>query len=249
VSDSQDEARLLPPGLLAPLRRQRAAEQLADRLATALALGEFSVGERLPSERELSVRLQTSRATVSEALGRLTRQGYVDVRRGRRGGAYVLQTWTGETAASVRRTLGPRESSVERHQDFRGLVEGLVARTAAARRDDADVRALRAAVEAFRAAATLEQARALDVELHRTVAAAAHNADLAALSARLLSETTLGFALEPFTEQVFQRAVPQHQALVHAVIDGDGERAAEIATGHFTLTTQALRELLRRAKH
>ncbi|MCA1695635.1 MAG: GntR family transcriptional regulator, partial [Actinobacteria bacterium] len=46
-------------GQLGPLRRQLAAEQLADRLLAALALGEFLPGERLPSERELALRLQT----------------------------------------------------------------------------------------------------------------------------------------------------------------------------------------------
>lgn len=237
----------LEQGPLSPLRRQRAGEQLADRLATALALGQFSTGERLPSERELAAQLQTSRATVADALRRLAEAGNVEVRRGRLGGAYVLNTWTGATAAVVRRTLGPRWLDVERHQDFRGLVEGLVARTAAVRRDERDVTALHAVLADFRAATSLEQARVLDVRLHRTVAAAAHNADLGALSERLLSETTFGFALEPFTPDVFDRALPQHEELVAAVVAGQPDRAAETATHHFMLTTEVMRELLRRA--
>ena len=93
----------------------------------------------------------------------------------------------------------------------------------------------------------LEQARSLDARLHRTVAAAAHNADLAALSERLQRETTLGFGLEPFTDEVLARARPQHAALVQAVLDRDAERAAAVATGHFTLTSEALSALRRRA--
>lgn len=239
----------VPPaglGLLGPLRRQRAGEQLADRLATALALGQFSPGERLPSERELAAQLRTSRATVADAVRRLAVEGAVEVRRGRLGGAYVLTSWTRGTAEAVRRTLGGLGPDVERHQDFRGLVEGLVARTAAERRNDEDMVALGEALALFQDAAGLEQARLLDVRLHRTVAASAHNADLAQLSARLLGETTLGLALEPFTEEVFRRAVPQHRALVNAVIAGDADRAATIAREHFALTTEVLRELLRR---
>lgn len=245
---SQDDE--VPPpagGLLGPLHRQRAGEQLADRLLTALALGAFAAGERLPSERELALRLQTSRATVADALRRLAAAGHVEVRRGRLGGAYVLQTWTGATADAVRRTFAGAGPDVERHQDFRRLVEGLVARTAAARRDPADIAALESSLADFRAAGSLERARTLDVALHRLVAAAAHNADLAALSDRLLNETTLGLALEPFTDDVYRRAVPQHQELVEAIVAGDGERAARAAIEHFGLTTEVLRELLRRA--
>lgn len=235
------------PGLLGPLRRQRAGEQLAERLATALALGQFSPGERLPSERDLAAQLGTSRATVADAVGRLAASGAVEVRRGRLGGAYVLRTWTAGTAEAVRRTLGGSGTDVERHQDFRRLVEGLVARTAAERRTDADLAALRGALAAFTAATSLEQARALDVALHRAVARAAHNADLAALSDRLLTESTLGLALEPFTDDVYARAVPQHQALVDAVAAQDAERAARTASEHFGLTSEVLRALLRRA--
>lgn len=240
----------VPPvgaGLLGPLRRQRAGEQLADRLATALALGHFSPGERLPSVRELAGQLATSRATVTEALRRLAAEGAVEVRRGRLGGAYVLDSWTGRTAEAVRRTLGGLGPDVERHQDFRRLVESLVARTAAARRTAADLAAMDAALATFRAAPTLEQARALDVRLHRTVAAAAHNGDLAALSRRLLGETTLGLALEPFTDEVFRRALPQHEALIEAVAARDADRAALVAEEHFGLTTEVMRDLLRRA--
>ena len=234
------------PGLLAPVRRPTAGEQLADRLLTALALGAFSSGERLPSERDLAAQLQTSRATVRDAVQRLAAAGHVEVRRGRSGGAYVLQAWTGDSAAAVRRTI-PDRAAADRHHDFRGLVEGLVARTAAERRDDADVEALQEVLAAFAQVQSLEQARLLDARLHRAVAAAAHNADLAALSERLQRESTLGFGLEPFTDEVLARAQPQHVALVEAVLDGDGDRAAELATSHFTLTAEALTALRRRA--
>lgn len=235
-------------GLLSPLLRQRAGEQLADRLVTALALGEFSPGERLPSERDLAAQLRTSRATVADAVRRLAASGHVEVRRGRLGGAWVLEAWTAGSAEVVQRTLGALWPDVEQHQDFRGLVEGLVARTAALRRTDRDVGVMQALLVDFCAAGSLEQARVLDVLLHRAVAAATHNRDLADLSERLQGLTTLGFALEPFTDEVFARAVPQHEELVAAVVAGEADLAAATATQHFALTTEVMRDLLRRAR-
>ena len=44
-------------GVLQPLELRRAEEQLAERFVTAIALGEFVPGQRLPSERALSAQL------------------------------------------------------------------------------------------------------------------------------------------------------------------------------------------------
>src|SRR5204862_5967386 len=63
-------------------------------LVTAIALGEYLPGERLPSERDLAALIGVSRSTIREASGRLLAAGLVDVRRGRQGGIYVRARWT-----------------------------------------------------------------------------------------------------------------------------------------------------------
>ena len=74
---------------LAPVHLRNAGEHVADRLVTAIALGEYITGQRLPSERELAALLAVNRASVREALHRLAEAGYVEIRRGRHGGAFV----------------------------------------------------------------------------------------------------------------------------------------------------------------
>ena len=46
-------------------------ERIAERFVTAIALGQFVPGQRLPTERELAAMLSVSRATVREAIARL----------------------------------------------------------------------------------------------------------------------------------------------------------------------------------
>ena len=69
-------------GRLLPLDRRNAAQQIADRVVTAIALGEFVEGQRLPAERELARMLGTARPTIREALQRLESQGFVAIHRG-----------------------------------------------------------------------------------------------------------------------------------------------------------------------
>lgn len=49
---------------LGPLPMRNAGERIAERIVTAIALGEFVPGQRLPSERELATLLQTSRGVI-----------------------------------------------------------------------------------------------------------------------------------------------------------------------------------------
>src|SRR2546421_12917844 len=93
--------------LLAPITLRTAGERIAERLVTAIALGEFVPGQRLPAERELAGMLEVSRSTVREALQRLVATGYVKIHRGRNGGAVVQADWGPRAAAMGERARAP----------------------------------------------------------------------------------------------------------------------------------------------
>lgn len=235
------------PGALAPLDLRTASEQIADRLATAIVLGEFVLGQRLLAERELAAQLGVSRATVREALQRLTARGYIEIRRGRLGGSFVRDDWRPDSAAVVRRTLVARWDHFEDLLDFRTLLEPLIARTAAQRADAADAAAIRAALDRYRAAGPdREASRAADEALHLAIARATHNDHLVAISRRARAEISLGFSAEPYSVSIRERALHQHADLAEAVLAGDAERAARLAGEHFQITESVLRALIDR---
>ena len=232
------------PTILEPVRMRSAGEHIADRIVTAIALGEFVPGQRLPTERDLASMLNVSRTTVREAVQRLAALGYVDVRRGRNGGAFVLQGWGPDAAEMIRRTLLPGWDRFERLFDFRQLIEPLIARTAAERRTDEDAARIRVTLDAYRDAGTdREASRAADEALHAAIAHATQNPYLENLSAMIRSEISLGFGAEPYSAQIRERAIEHHATLADAVIDGDADAAATVARSHFALTESVLREL------
>lgn len=61
--------------------------QVAAALRGALRVGEFDVGERLPSSRELAAQYDVSLTTAVRAMEELRREGLIETRRGR--GSYV----------------------------------------------------------------------------------------------------------------------------------------------------------------
>lgn len=229
---------------LRPVMVRSAVDELCDRLLTAFALGEFSVGERLPAERELAMTLGLSRPTIRAALARLRETGCVDVVRGRSGGYFVRSGWQRESAEAVRRMLAPRWERSRELLDTRCLVESLIARTAAVRHDAADLPAIERALQAHKVAATDLEIRRADAALHASIARAAHNDRLPVYSADLLAEVAAGFSIEPFRGTYVERARRDHAELVAAIAARDAERAGEIAQAHFAITAQSLSALV-----
>jgi DNA-binding FadR family transcriptional regulator len=231
---------------LAPLRLRNAGEQIADRLVTAIALGEFVPGQRLPSERELAALLSVSRASVRDALHLLAAAGYVDIQRGRTGGAYVQMSWGSQSADMVRRTLVPHWQHFEALLDLRRLVEPLIARTATERRTADDLEQIRSALADYVDAEDREASRAADQSLHAAIARATHNEYLVSISGQIRAQVSLGFQAEPYSEEIRRMAVGQHTRLVETIEAGDPDAAGALAAEHFSLTETALRGLLER---
>jgi DNA-binding FadR family transcriptional regulator len=231
--------------LLRPVEMRTAGQRIAERLVTAIALGEFERGQRLPAERELAAALEVSRTTVREALQRLHAGGYVITRRGRDGGTFIQAAAVSGAGAdeAVKRTLDSRWGELTELLDYRRLIESLIARTAAERRDPGDVRAIEAAAERYTQAGGRADARIADHALHQAIARATHNERLVDLSARIRREVGLGFDAEPYTPQMRQRALRQHPTLAGAVVAGNAARAARLAASHFSLTEGALAEV------
>jgi GntR family transcriptional regulator, transcriptional repressor for pyruvate dehydrogenase complex len=234
--------------MLSPITLRTAGERIAERIVTAIALGEFVPEQRLPTERELATMLEVSRTTVREALQRLQASGYVTTRRGRGGGTFVRTDRGPDADEMIARTLGPAWADLTDLLDFRRLVEQLIARTAAQRRDDQDIAVIRAAVGDYARAANRDASSLADHAVHQAIARATHNARLVELSAQARREISLGFDAEPYTPQVRHRALDQHPSLAEAVIAGDADLAAHLAAEHFSLTEDMLRELHARIK-
>jgi DNA-binding FadR family transcriptional regulator len=228
---------------LRPLIAETAAARIADRFVTAFALGQFVVGQRLPSLAELAATLEVSQTTVRQAISRLAALGYVQVQRGRTGGTFVLRQWGPSSDSMVRRALGDSWGTLQESVDCRSIVEQAIARAAAERAGPADEPRIRAAVAAYESAVDRDASAMADTELHQAVAAAAHNAQLAELSLRLRQDVSLGFAGEPYTPETRASAIEQHAALADAVLAHRPEEAARIAREHFGLTEALLRAL------
>jgi GntR family transcriptional regulator, transcriptional repressor for pyruvate dehydrogenase complex len=72
-----------------PYKGKRAFEDIADQIKTAILSGKLCSGDKLPSERDLAKEFQVGRVSIREALRMLETMGFVKIRKGSAGGAFV----------------------------------------------------------------------------------------------------------------------------------------------------------------
>jgi GntR family transcriptional regulator, L-lactate dehydrogenase operon regulator len=226
---SVDEISRLPGELFfRPLRTRNLFEETLARLGQAIRLGAIPIGERLPTERELHERLGVSRITIREALRALERAGYIEVRRGRNGGAYVLRTDAPEPETDDWSTAEQLQSAI----DFRRAIEPTIAELAAKRRDD---QALGLAGELLKSSEEVELTayRAADSRFHLALAAMADSPSLAAASADVqLQHTEIITSRRLFLPESMRHSHEQHHKILEAIRERDSVSARVAMVEH-----------------
>jgi GntR family transcriptional regulator, transcriptional repressor for pyruvate dehydrogenase complex len=96
--------------IFSPARPRRTFEEIINQIKANVEEGRLQYGDKLPTERALAAQFQVSRNTVREALRTLEISGFVTLKRGPAGGAFV--------AASDPRILNSQLTSALRLTDF-----------------------------------------------------------------------------------------------------------------------------------
>jgi GntR family transcriptional regulator, sialic acid-inducible nan operon repressor len=130
-----------------PIQRRKLYEDVAARIEDMIHEGRFAPGDRLPSEKEIMKELGVGRSTVREAMLSLRKMGLVTVWSGERARDHAdgqcadqRALRRGEAAACAR----GRHPAVPRGAH---VLRGRLARLAAERATDEDIRNLRSALE------------------------------------------------------------------------------------------------------
>ncbi|TNY37685.1 FadR/GntR family transcriptional regulator [Thermomonospora catenispora] len=200
-------------------RRSSLVDQVIDQLKGEIATGAWAVGTKIPPEPVLSEMLGVGRNTVREAVRALTHAGLLECRQG--DGTYVRAT--SELSGVMRRRLRAAEL-LEILEVRRGL-EVEAARLAAMRRTEADVTAIRRALqrcEERRAAGDRAGFVEADLDFHTAVVEATHNRVLMDLYGDF--RDALRAAITTAADLLDHAQVP-HRPIADAVASGDAEAA------------------------
>jgi len=223
-----------PPGASAdgrPARAARAYEQLAAVLRERIASGALREGDRLPSETLLAQQSGVSRSTVREALRTLEEAGVIERASPR---VMVVRRQTDDQVyRELKHALRRRRVTFHHLHDALLTIEPELARLAAERADDADIRALRDNLQAqHRALEDFAEWSRLDEDFHLTIAEMSANPALVIARTpitQLLLPTVHGFMSSSWQTT---HAVRYHERILAEIEAHDTELAAAVMRRH-----------------
>jgi GntR family transcriptional regulator, transcriptional repressor for pyruvate dehydrogenase complex len=219
---------------LRPVARPRLYEVIVEQLCAYMSDNDLSEGDRLPAERDLAAKLGVSRASLSQALVALEVQGVLSVRHG--DGAILVRRPTEERAIRALREHADRIPDII---EARAALEVKLASLAAARRTDAEMNAIDAAISMMEAEVDAGERGVVGDEMfHEAITAAAHSS----LLAKLMHEIS-GLIRETRIESLSQQGRPRasldgHRRIADAVRKQDPDAASAAMTAHIRLVSE-----------
>jgi DNA-binding FadR family transcriptional regulator len=230
---------------LGPVRTGNIFEETVERLLTLIKLGLVAPGDRFPAERELAARLGISRLTLREAIRELQEAGYVESRRGRFGGTFVIYRPPVPSEAEAARLARENAATLTDALTFRMAVETGAAEALARSREQlaGGREVLLARLEAVNSAGPPEYRR-LDTLFHLSIAELTGSPLLTAacVDARMRLNDLLNAI--PVLRRNIDNTTRQHTAIATAILAGDAERARREVAEHLDGTGALLRGFL-----
>lgn len=216
--------------------KSRLYDRVAKGVAAKIADGEFAVGDRLPSERELALAYGVSRPTVREAVFALELDGLVEVRKGV--GVFVVARGPRGGEAAVA-DIGPFELL-----EARRAFEGEACAVAASRIRDQDVEDLERLLEEIDFSGDVLAAEDADRRFHLRIAEITGNSAIHAVVEMLWETRSRSPQYRFLTDKAHEaRVVPrddEHAKILDALRSRDPAKARTAMRSHITRVVDSL---------
>lgn len=216
-----------------PIRRRKLYEEVAERLAKAIADGNLQAGQPLPSEREIMDAFNVGRTAVREALFALQTDGLIQLANGKRPVVVEPTKSIMDKLANPSRHLLGQPGRLRQLQEARTLLEAALARHAARAATASEIAAIGAALKKNKAA--LGDAEAFvrtNIEFHLEIARVSSNFFVESLHTAvndwLEEHRKVAITRSGAAELAFQR----HEQIFDAIRRGDCDAAEEAMQTH-----------------
>ncbi len=214
--------------------RSAGAQALATYLHTEIQSGRIPIGVKLPAERELSQRFDTSRGSVRRVLAALRDAGWITQTVG--SGTFAARPAHGAASDADADAMTPDQTSPAELMEARLLIEPLMPAMIVRHATRSDFDRMHECLIKGEQAQTVEDFELWDGELHQALAQATHNTfflQVLALGNRVRRQADWGRlkrnSLTPQRRAEYER---QHRVIVTALEDRDAESARDALVAH-----------------
>lgn len=219
--------------MLTPVKSAKVYELVIEQIKDIVKEGELKTGDKLPSERDLSEKLQVSRASVREALKSLQMLGLIQTKHG--GGNFINENFENsllEPLSIVFLLLGGKRSDV---LELRKIIEPETAALAAKNITVEQLHEIKKISEELNSTSDIELSASLDKMFHYKIAQASGN--------QLIS--TIMFSISSLIEKYIENSkfhvsnkelvLTQHEKIFKALETHNADKAADAVKKHLDI--------------
>jgi DNA-binding FadR family transcriptional regulator len=206
---------------------------VASSISREIAQGRLKTGDQLPTEQALAQTFGVSRNVVREAIARLRSEGRIWSQQGR--GAFVADV-PNSTVLTIDYDALQQAAAFRSLFELRGILEVQAAALAAMRRTEDDITAMRDVLETMTNAPYGSVAwLKMDLEFHRTVAAATGNAYMVqflVFVSERVRDSILASGNQQKSDDMASITLGEHRRILAAIEAGDAEGAQLAMQAH-----------------
>lgn len=223
------------------MRPRKLYENIVDQLMQRIQSGELQPGMRLPAERALEKEYGVSRPVVREAFRAMEQMGCVETRVG--GGTYVKAPELSDVVEPISILFTKDAAFTEELLETRLLLETGIARLAATRRTEANLKELQNTLgEMKRDIAQGGTGEVQDVKFHALLLKAAGNRALELVISTCSEILNRTVTVTQRIEGVPLQALNEHEKILQAIMQCDSEGAARYMHAHLSNAQQNLKK-------
>lgn len=230
-----------------PVEKILVSDGILEQIRDLIRSGEFSPGQRLPSEMKMAELLSVSRSSLREALNALVHLGYLQ-RQSR--GIYVNLNPNQTAAPTLHFTRSQEDLDVAEMIEVRKIIESELSALAAKRAEPRDIKSLEENLHQMEAG--LEDPKAFitsNQNFHLRIAKAAKNHILEdfIINIRNLLKSNIALVIEK--SAISRRSLGYHRRIFEAIRDGDVSRARRAMSGHIADIEKEFVKILYQPSH
>lgn len=228
---------------LKPITKSRVSEAVVAQIKKLIVSQKLEPGSKLPSERELVIRMKISRTSVREALRILEIMGLVETKPGK--GVYV-KSLTADLLVPLSTWLPTHKETLLHHFEARLILEPAAAGLAALRATPNDSLKLQETLDTFNEKLKAHDLVGLikaDIAFHNLIGAATGNKTIKLFMdtiARILFD---GWKASLRVEGRPQKTVQEHGRILKAIMNKDQNQAQQAMERHLKGAIRHLKKM------
>jgi GntR family transcriptional regulator, transcriptional repressor for pyruvate dehydrogenase complex len=217
-------------------------EDVVNEIKKAILSGQYKTGEALPSETELARLLGVSRPVIREGIRVLQSRGFLEIRRGITGGAFVRELYQLPFMEDFADLIRYRRVKVDHLARARLLLEPEVCRLTAQNATPKMLKEMQDLLASYDLIKERDKLDNLYALFHRLVGRACGNPIYSIIMENIMDFTESFIrTMKPVTTIIHNES--DHNEILDAFRQRDSEKAAEVGTRHAMDILGAMKEL------